>query len=123
MVGLWHAGGGPHLGGGSLCQRHSIHGQPSPNSRSGIDAPLASGRHELFYLSKDSSIVAIAIDPQRTPSDSAGRVLFRAAGPTRTGIAGDVYDVTPDGERFLLKREVGLSPIHVVLNWDAHLDR
>ena len=79
--------------------------------------------HELFYLSKDSSIVATAIDPQRTPIDSAGRVLFRAAGPTWTGIIGDIYDVTPDGQRFLLKREVGSSPIHVVLNWDAHLDR
>jgi hypothetical protein len=50
-------------------------------------------------------------------------VLFRAAGPTWTGIIGDIYDVTPDGQRFLLKREVGSSPIHVVLNWDARLDR
>ena len=79
--------------------------------------------HELFYLSKNSSIVAISIDPQRTPSDSAGHVLFRASGLAPTGISGDVYDVTPDGQRFLLKREVGSSPIHVVLNWDARLDR
>ncbi len=79
--------------------------------------------HELFYLSKDSSIVAIAIDPQRTPSDSAGRVLFRASGLPPTGMSGDLYDVTPDGQRFLVKREVGSSPIHLVLNWDARLDR
>jgi DNA-binding winged helix-turn-helix (wHTH) protein/Tol biopolymer transport system component len=79
--------------------------------------------HELFYLSKDSSIVAISIDPQQTPSDSAGRVLFRATELTRTGISGNLYDVTPDGQRFLVKREVGSSPIHVVLNWDARLGR
>lgn len=78
---------------------------------------------ELFYLSKDSSIVAIPVDPQRTPSDSAGRALFRASDLAPTGISGDVYDVTPDGQRFLLKREVGSSPIHVVLNWDARLGR
>jgi eukaryotic-like serine/threonine-protein kinase len=78
---------------------------------------------ELYYLSKDSSIVAIPIDPQRTPSDSAGRVLFRASGLAPTGVSGQVYDVTPDGQRFLLKRQVGSSPIYVVLNWDARLDR
>lgn len=77
--------------------------------------------HELFYLSKDSSIVAISIDPERTPSDSAGRVLFRASALARTGITGDVYDVAPDGQRFLLKREIGSSPIYVVLNWNARL--
>jgi len=76
---------------------------------------------ELFYLSKDSSIVAIPIDPHRTPSDSAGRVLFHTTGLAPTGISGHVYDVAPDGQRFLLKREVASSPIHVVLNWDAHL--
>ena len=30
-------------------------------------------------------------------------------------------DVAPDGQRFLLRREVRSSPIHVVLNWDARL--
>ncbi len=77
---------------------------------------------ELFYLSKDSSIVAVPIDPQRTPSDSAGRVLFRAPGLAPTGLIDQVYDVTPDGQRFLLKRQVGSSPIYVVLNWDTRLD-
>jgi hypothetical protein len=79
--------------------------------------------HELFYLARDSSIVAIPIDPRRTPSDSAGRVLFRATGLAPTGVSGQVYDVTPDGQRFLIKREVGSSPIHVVVNWDARLSR
>jgi hypothetical protein len=78
---------------------------------------------ELFYLSKDSSIVAIPIDPQRTPSEFAGRVLFRTSGLAPTGLSGQVYDVTPDGQRFLLKREFGSSPIQILLNWDARLVR
>jgi Tol biopolymer transport system component len=77
---------------------------------------------ELYYLSKDSSVVAIPVDPEGTPSDSPGRVLFQAPGPELTGISGQVYDVTPDGQRFLVKREVGPSLIHVVLNWDERLD-
>jgi hypothetical protein len=50
-------------------------------------------------------------------------VLFRASVPPPTGVSDQVYDVAPDGQRFLLKREAGSSPIHVVLNWDTRLDR
>ena len=82
----------------------------------------ADGR-ELFYLAKDSTVVAMPIDPRRTPSESAGNALFRASGLAPTGVSGQVYDVTPDGQRFLLKREVGPSTIHVVLNWDVGLHR
>jgi DNA-binding winged helix-turn-helix (wHTH) protein/Tol biopolymer transport system component len=78
---------------------------------------------ELFYLAKDLSIVAIPIDPRRTPSDSVGHALFRASSLAPTGVSDQAYDVTPDGQRFLVKREVGSSPIHVVLNWDARLGR
>jgi hypothetical protein len=80
----------------------------------------ADGR-ELFYLSKDSSVVAIAVNREGTPTDSRGH-LFPTSGLAPTGISGPVYDVTPDGQRFLLKREVGPSAIHVALNWDERLD-
>jgi hypothetical protein len=46
-----------------------------------------------------------------------------APGLAPTGISGLVYDVTRDGQRFLLKREVEPSPIYVVSNWDARLSR
>jgi DNA-binding winged helix-turn-helix (wHTH) protein/Tol biopolymer transport system component len=125
----WLAYGMPQTTGNTWEQALYVSGTPFRDSSRREIAEAASmprwraDGHELFYLSKDSSIVAISIDPQRTPSDSAGRVLFRASGLARTGISGDVYDVTPDGQRFLLKREVGSSAIHVVLNWDARLDR
>jgi hypothetical protein len=34
---------------------------------------------------------------------------------------GQIYEAAPDGQRFLLKREVRSSPIHVVINWEARL--
>jgi DNA-binding winged helix-turn-helix (wHTH) protein/Tol biopolymer transport system component len=80
----------------------------------------ADGR-ELFYLSGDSTLVAIPVDKQRTPSDSPGRMLFRAPGLAPTGVSGPVYDVTRDGQRFLVKREAEASLIHVVSNWNARL--
>jgi hypothetical protein len=80
----------------------------------------ADGR-ELFYLAQDFSVVAIPFDPQQ-PGDTTGAVLFRASEMAPTGVSGQVYDVTPDGSRFLVKREVGSSPINVVMNWDAHVE-
>jgi len=76
---------------------------------------------ELFYMTQEFAIVSVPVDPARTPGESPGRPLFRASELTETGINGQVYDAAPDGQRFLLKREVRSSPIHVVLNWDARL--
>ncbi len=80
---------------------------------------------ELFYLSQDSSIVAVPVENQETPSASAstGDVLFRAPVPEPTGVVGQAYDVAPDGKRFLLKRQVSSSSIEVVVNWAARLPR
>jgi DNA-binding winged helix-turn-helix (wHTH) protein/Tol biopolymer transport system component len=83
----------------------------------------ADGR-ELFYLSSDLSVVAVPVDPRGTPADSPGELLFRVPSVAPTGISGQVYDVAPDGSRFLVKREAGgPSVIHLVLNWDAQLAR
>jgi DNA-binding winged helix-turn-helix (wHTH) protein/Tol biopolymer transport system component len=78
---------------------------------------------ELFYLSQDSSLIAIPVENQETPSASAGRVLFRTAALGPTGVVGQAYEVAPDGERFLLNRRAGSSPIQVVVNWAARLPR
>jgi dipeptidyl aminopeptidase/acylaminoacyl peptidase len=76
---------------------------------------------ELFYLSQEFTIVSVPVEPPRTPGELPGRTLLRASELTPTGINGQVYDAAPDGQRFLLKREVRSSPIHVVLNWEARL--
>jgi hypothetical protein len=49
--------------------------------------------------------------------------------PTRVGgidTLGDIYDVTADGQRFILNNlvaEAAYTPITVVLNWPADLKR
>ena len=78
---------------------------------------------ELFYLSQDSSLVAVPFENQETPSASTAHVLFRTPAPIPTGVVGQAYDVTPDGQRFLLNRLVGSSPIEVVVNWAARLPK
>jgi DNA-binding winged helix-turn-helix (wHTH) protein len=122
----WLAYGMPETTGSTWEQALYVSGPPFKDGRRAIAEAASLPRwradgKELFYLSKDSSIVAIPIDPQRTPSDAGGRVLFRASTLAPTGTSGQAYDVTPDGHRFLLKRELGSSPIYVTLNWDAHL--
>jgi hypothetical protein len=122
----WLAYGMPETMGGPWNQALYVSGRPFTENRRAISEAASMPRwradgQELFYLSKDSSIVATAIDPQRTPSDSASHTLFHASDLPRTGISGAIYDVTPDGQRFLLKREVGSTPIHIVLNWDARI--
>ena len=123
----WLAYGRPETSGAVSSQAVYVSALPSGEARAVAEAAStprwrADGR-ELFYLAQDSTVVAMPVDPQRTPSESAGDILFRASGLAPTGVSGQVYDVTPDGQRFLLKREVGPSAIDVVLNWDASLRR
>jgi len=76
---------------------------------------------ELFYLSRDLMLVSAPVNPPQTPGESPARTLFRTLGMAPTGITGQVYDAAPDGQRFLLKREVRSSPILVVLNWQSRV--
>lgn len=101
-----------------------VSARPFDSSRRAIAEGAAVPRwrsdgRELFYLTQEFTIVSVPVDPSRTPGESPGRTLFRASEATFTGINGQVYDAAPDGQRFLLKREVRSSPIHVVLNWQA----
>ena len=123
----WLAYGRPEASGDVSSQAVYVSALPLGEGRAVAEAASsprwrADGR-ELFYLAKDSTVVAMPVDPRRTPSESPGDILFRASGLAPTGVSGQVYDVTPDGQRFLLKREVGPSTIHVVLNWDVGLHR
>jgi hypothetical protein len=63
------------------------------------------------------------VDPLLTPSDSAGDILFRLLALATIGVSSQAYDVTRDGQRFLVKRAAKISLIHVVSNWNARLDR
>jgi Tol biopolymer transport system component len=84
---------------------------------------------ELFYISADSKMMAVpvAITPTFTPG--APKELFAApiwGGGTTTNVTR--YDVTPDGQRFLINvmpQTTGAppTPMTVVLNWTAALKK
>ena len=84
---------------------------------------------ELYYLSNDNEVMAVAV--QRNPSFSLGapQKLFKSSYAGLTASSGIPWDVAPDG-RFLMMKEPGspsqsdaASPrkINVVLNWTEEL--
>jgi eukaryotic-like serine/threonine-protein kinase len=79
----------------------------------------------LFYASADNrSIMTVPIE--WTPTFKAGMPvrLFTMQTAARFGVRGTIYDVTPDGERFLVIVPVGepeSSRITVVQNWATGL--
>ena len=74
----------------------------------------------LYYVAADNLLMAVAVTPSEHWSGSAPAVVFRA--DTEIGN----YDVTPDGARFLMSVPVEKtreSPLRVILNWPALLQR
>jgi len=84
---------------------------------------------ELFYLATDQTMMVVPVNSKSRYFD-AGRAspLFRTRlqtiGSQITGL-GAYYDVTPDGQRFLINAQPADAgpPITVVLNWTAGLNR
>jgi len=85
----------------------------------GSEPMWTQGGRELVYRSGDS-VLAVSIDPL-TGANGPPRVLFSGPYPDNPGWTRPrSYDVTPDGQRFLLTKRPGEQPpprIIVVLNW------
>ncbi len=92
----------------------------------GVEPVWARNGRELFYRAGDRSL---AVDITTSPAFRAGkpRVLFKgqfSRGSTAVGAAG--YDVSLDGQRFLMVKPVGQAEathINVVQNWFEELTR
>jgi Tol biopolymer transport system component len=82
---------------------------------------------ELFYLALDGKLMAVPVGGTTAPEFGAPAALFEARtrrGTTVIFTARQEYDVTADGQRFLLNVDLSdeaASPISVVLNWTALL--
>jgi serine/threonine-protein kinase len=105
----------PYLGPGA---KHPV------SSEGGREPAWSADGHELFYRNGDKMmVVTVATEPDFTAGTP--RVLFE--GPYAMGSGGgNNYDVTPDGQRFLMiRRDFGPAPtqINVVLNWAEELKR
>ena len=78
---------------------------------------------ELFYLSLDGKMMAATIKYGRTLQVDVPKILFQTPITVATPNI-DQYDVTADGQRFVVLAPVEgdtQSPITVVLNWTAGL--
>jgi Tol biopolymer transport system component len=78
---------------------------------------------ELFYLSRDR-MMAVSIRTEPVLSISKPRLLFKGSYLSSQFTQGkQYYDVSPDGQRFLMIREAEETQINVVLNWFEELKR
>jgi len=114
--------------------RDEIYVQPYPgpggkwqiSTEGGTEPVWNRNGRELFYRSGDKMM---AVDIATQPSFAAGkpRMLFQGH-YVPTGIKMPYYDVSPDGERFLMLKpieqaEPAPTQINVVLNWTEELKR
>ena len=87
------------------------------SSDGGADPRWRGDGRELFYVSADGWVTAVefgASGPAR-PKRLFDAKLGPAANPVLSS-----YDVTTDGQRFLIKsplQDVTSAPIHVLANW------
>jgi len=84
----------------------------------GIEPLWARSGRELFYR-YDKSLLAVAVEMDSTFSAGDPAILFE--GKYFGGRGGRAYDIAPDGERFLMIKELdntsSTAQIVVVLNW------
>jgi Tol biopolymer transport system component len=113
--------------------RYQIYLQPFPKAGERIPVTVDGGTQprwkpdgrELFYLSPDEKLVAVPIvmnNSGQPPQLSVPITLFQTqiSGGAAPGANRQQYDVSPDGQRFLMSISVvdaNLQPISMVLNW------
>ena len=89
-------------------------------SRDGGSEPRWSGSgRELFFQSLGQMMV-VAVPPGPTFTPGLPRALFSVQG-YRTARNRSQYDVTPDGQRFVMIRESSATTLVYVENWFAEL--
>ena len=98
-------------------------GDPWRVSQEGGSEPVwsADGR-ELFYRNGDQ-MMRVAVETEPTFIPSTPEPLFVGDYRRSPNIGGFNYDVSSDGQRFLMVREDPVIRVHVILNWIGELER
>ena len=80
---------------------------------------------ELFYIDQDSRIIAVPVKLEPKFETGKPHPLFQVRGIRLFRDILYEYDVAPDGQRFLFNISLDgtVSPITVIVNWDAALTR
>ena len=112
--------------------RYEVYIRPFPgpgakgqvSTEGGTNPVWARSGREIFYRS-DDKMLAVSIEAQPALGLSKPRLLFeeRLLREEEGGVGFAQYDVAPDGEHFVMIREIGslAGRIHVVLNWAEEL--
>lgn len=94
------------------------------STNGGIQPKWRRDGKELFYLSFDGSIMAVRLTLGALPEIGQPQRLFESRIDSTTGFTWHQYDVSPDGQRFLVNTPVTVtSPLSVVVNWTDVLNR
>jgi eukaryotic-like serine/threonine-protein kinase len=97
------------------------------SSRGGEQPRWRGDGKELFYLSSDGTVMAVPVTEGINFDAGAPVALFQAnARETAATTEQTFYDVSRDGQRFLINtevREAEVKPLTVVLNWAARLNK
>jgi eukaryotic-like serine/threonine-protein kinase len=81
---------------------------------------------ELFYLAPSTAMMVVSVQTNPTFTPSNPSKLFDVPGAASLQ-AGRTYDVSPDGKRFLMTKDVASdraapsTPIEVVVHWTEEL--
>jgi eukaryotic-like serine/threonine-protein kinase len=82
---------------------------------------------ELFYIAADGKIMAVPVSVGANFDAGAPAALFQAHARELLGTSEQVgYDVTKDGQLFLINTQVknaDTHPMTVILNWDAEMKK
>jgi serine/threonine protein kinase len=106
---------------GSQLASTEIRGRKQISNGGGSQPRWRMDGRELFYMTQDSRIMAVAVKTGVEFETGKPQPLFQVRGVRSFDDNLYEYDVTPDGRRFLfnLSQEGTVSPITVVVNWDA----
>ncbi len=108
-----------------------IYVRPFPNvdggkwqiSRDGGTEPVWHPKGQELFYRNGSALEVVSIMTESTFTAGSPAVLF--TGNYLTGSGTQQYEVTPDGQRFLMikQEQTGVAQIHVILNWFEELKR
>jgi eukaryotic-like serine/threonine-protein kinase len=114
--------------------QNEIHVRPFPNtddghwqvtSEGGVKPVWAPNGRELFYVDPKPALMAVAVPPTPTFTHGTPAKLFDT--PYHLPAQGHVYDVSRDGQKFLLIKDgprdesAASTNLIVVLNWFEEL--
>jgi Tol biopolymer transport system component len=91
----------------------------------GLEPHWRGDGRELYYLGLDRRIMVVSVEPGSPPRFSRPRELFATAASTNGNVR-NRYDVSKDGQRFLILTSGGetqVGPTTVVLDWLGRLEK